>query len=158
MARHTQPIRLPGQSWRVSGSLSAALESVRSLDNPDEILAFWDSVLDLSADLAAIDRERKAPRALRGGPQLSIMDALRLSADGSPSSIEFLDIDQVREMGAWVRFTRSGITINVDGSCRVQRRPTKSLATSARSPSTLIAAEPTPPWRRRPGQAACRTI
>ncbi|MBL9000092.1 MAG: hypothetical protein JNK25_03010 [Phycisphaerae bacterium] len=51
--------------------LSVPSSHVRDLDNPEELLAFWDAILDAQADLAGIPRERPWPQRYVADVQIS---------------------------------------------------------------------------------------
>lgn len=51
--------------------LSVPSEHVRQLENPDELMAFWDRVSDAQADLATIPRERDRPHRFVSDVQIS---------------------------------------------------------------------------------------
>ncbi len=83
---------------------------IRELDNPQPIVDFWDAVMDLAADLAGIARDRKrierfvVDRQLSGGWMHSgypLMAHLESAAD-------FVEIDRIREEGAWGPFHEVG--------------------------------------------------
>lgn len=51
--------------------LSVPSESIRSLEDPEELLRLWDRVLDAAADLAAIPRDRRRPERYVPDEQIS---------------------------------------------------------------------------------------
>ncbi|MES2476907.1 MAG: M60 family metallopeptidase [Verrucomicrobiota bacterium] len=51
--------------------LSVPSAKIRQLDNPDELMALWDRILDAEADLASIPRERRRPERIVPDVQIS---------------------------------------------------------------------------------------
>lgn len=51
--------------------ISVPSESIRALDDPEELLQLWDRVLDAAADLAAIPRDRRRPERYVPDEQIS---------------------------------------------------------------------------------------
>jgi hypothetical protein len=91
-------------------AISAPAASLRALDDPDAVLAFWDEVLDLDADLAAIPRARVRPERIAFDRQIGagymhsgypIMAPVTAVADA-------LDIATVRAAGSWGLFHELG--------------------------------------------------
>jgi hypothetical protein len=51
--------------------ISVPSDSIRALDDPEELLRLWDRVLDAAADLAAIPRDRRRPERYVPDEQIS---------------------------------------------------------------------------------------
>jgi len=85
-------------------------QNVRSLDDPADLMAFWESVMDACADLAAIDRVRPSPERYVSDRQISagymhsgypIMTFL----DAAP---RFVSVQNLRAKGDWGMFHEMG--------------------------------------------------
>jgi hypothetical protein len=66
--------RAPGPWAELATSkvvLSVPSETIRALDDPEALLAFWDRVLDADADLAGIPRERRSPERYAADVEIS---------------------------------------------------------------------------------------
>jgi len=107
-------IRLRPAPWAelASGKLIITVPSdnVRTLDEPADLMAFWDSVMDACADLAATDRVRRSPERYVADRQISagymhsgypIMTFL----DAAP---RFVNLQGLRTKGDWGMFHEMG--------------------------------------------------
>ncbi len=90
--------------------LSLPSEVLRTLDDPESLLAFWDEMMDACADLAAIPRERERPERYVSDVQISagymhsgypIMTWLDV-----PKS--FVNLEEMRTEGNWGAFHEMG--------------------------------------------------
>ena len=85
-------------------------ETIRGVDDPTEAIQFWSDVLDLSADLAAIDRERDRPERFVLDRQISLgsLHSGYPIMGHIPNAPDFIDIDLVRREGSWGPFHEIG--------------------------------------------------
>ncbi|MBT4820290.1 MAG: hypothetical protein HON70_31575, partial [Lentisphaerae bacterium] len=85
-------------------------ENVRDLDTPDELMNFWDEVMDACADLATRPRERTSPEHYVADRQISVgyMHAgypIMTFLDAAP---RFVNLDRLRGRGDWGMFHEMG--------------------------------------------------
>jgi hypothetical protein len=85
-------------------------EHVRKLDDPTELMKFWDRVADASADLASIPHERKRPERYVADVQISAgyMHAgypIMTHLDAAP---RFVDLATLQRDGDWGMFHELG--------------------------------------------------
>lgn len=90
--------------------LTLPSEHVRKLDDPAELMRFWDRVADACADLAAIPRERKRPERYVADVQISAgyMHAgypIMTHLDAAP---RFVDLPALQRDGEWGMFHEIG--------------------------------------------------
>ncbi|MBN2449171.1 MAG: M60 family metallopeptidase [Lentisphaeria bacterium] len=109
-----ESIRLRPGPWAEIGSgkviLTVPAANVRDLDDPEELMAFWDGVLDACADLAVIGRERKSPERYVTDVQISVgyMHSgypIMTFLDVAP---RFVDVADLRGKGNWGMFHEMG--------------------------------------------------
>ncbi len=100
--------------WAEIGSdkviISVPSRYVRQLDDPAELMDFWDSVLDACADLAARSRQRSRPERYVSDMQISAgyMHAgypIMTFLDAAP---RFVDVELLRRQGDWGMFHEMG--------------------------------------------------
>ncbi len=78
--------------------------AVRELNRPDEVLAFWDLVLDACADLATIPRQRPSPERFVTDVQISagyMHAGYPIMAPIQPLAKEILDVQTLKQNGNW---------------------------------------------------------
>lgn len=85
-------------------------ENVRTLDDPADLMVFWDSVMDACADLATIDRSRPSPERYVADRQISVgyMHSgypIMTFLDAAP---RFVNVQNLRAKGDWGMFHEMG--------------------------------------------------
>jgi hypothetical protein len=85
-------------------------EDVRTLDDPADLMAFWESVMDACADLAAMDRARPSPERYVSDRQIAAgyMHAgypIMTFLDAAP---RFVNVKDLRSKGDWGMFHEMG--------------------------------------------------
>lgn len=90
--------------------LTVPSEAVRGLDDPEPLLAFWDSVADACADLAGIPRDRPYPERYVADRQISAgyMHSGYPIMTGLDVTPLVVDVDRLRREGSWGHFHEIG--------------------------------------------------
>lgn len=85
---------------------------IRTLDNPEKLLQFWDSVMDANAELAFISPKRTHPERIIVDSKVAFgyMFATkeRIIVPNDESSEVMLDVDRLRKEGSWGHFHEIG--------------------------------------------------
>lgn len=90
---------------------SVPSDRIRSLNDPETLMKFWDEVLDAQADLATIPRDRERPERIVADTQISAgyMHSgypIMVPTDGSTDRA--LTLRALREEGSWGHFHELG--------------------------------------------------
>ena len=90
--------------------LTVPAENVRALDDPGDLMDFWDSVMDACADLAAGERTRPSPERYVADRQISVgyMHSgypIMTFLDAAP---RFVNVQDLRRQGDWGMFHEMG--------------------------------------------------
>ena len=78
--------------------------AIRRLNRPDEVMEFWDLVLDACADLATIPHERPYPERFVTDAQISagyMHAGYPIMAPIQPLAKEILDVETLKQKGNW---------------------------------------------------------
>ena len=105
--------KLPGP-WAEIGSdkiiFTVPSSAVRALENPDEVMNYWNSVMDACADLAMIDHQRPSPERFVVDVQISAGYMHAGYPIMAPSNLagEVLDVETLQRKGNWGVFHEIG--------------------------------------------------
>jgi hypothetical protein len=90
--------------------LTVPSDIIRELDNPDELMDFWDSVLDADADLASISRDRVRPERFVTDRQISVgwMHSGYPLMAHDVSAPDLTNLEQILGNGDWGAFHELG--------------------------------------------------